>query len=126
MPGALPLAGCRVLVLEDEYYIAADLEATLSSAGAKVVGPISELSKALEQVDQDGFDVAVIDITLRSESAYMIAHELQRRRIPFVFATVYAAQDIPARYRDVTLWGKPYNMEGIVAGVARLCAQRSK
>jgi hypothetical protein len=53
VPGPLPLAGCRVLILEDEYYLAADLEASLSSAGAEIVGPISELSKVLEQVAHD-------------------------------------------------------------------------
>jgi hypothetical protein len=52
VPGPLSLAGCRVLIL-DEYYLAADLEASLSSAGAEIVGPISELSKALEQVAHD-------------------------------------------------------------------------
>jgi CheY-like chemotaxis protein len=119
--GQLPLAGCRVLVLEDEYYIAADLEAALSSAGAEVVGTIGELSKALEQVAHDAFDIAVVDINLRGESAYMIAHELQRLRIPFVFATVYGAKDIPARFRDVPVWRKPYEMKGLVADVARLC-----
>lgn len=122
MPDRSPdLTGCRVLVLEDEYYLADDLEAALSSAGAEIVGPISEVSEALEQVDKNDFDVAIIDINLGGESAFTVADQLQRQSIPFVFATGYDARDIPASFRDVTRWGKPYNLRELVADVARLC-----
>lgn len=124
MPGPLPLAGCRVLVLEDEYYLAADLEAALKSAGAQVVGPISELSKALEQLAYDGFEIAVVDVNLQGESAYKVADELQRQGIPFVFATGYSAHIIPARFHNVTRWEKPYNMDEIIADIVQLCSKR--
>jgi hypothetical protein len=42
------LAGCRVLVLEDEYFLASDLEQELTARGAIVVGPFAEMSKASE------------------------------------------------------------------------------
>ena len=33
------LEGCRVLVVEDEYYSAKDVRETLSAAGAVILGP---------------------------------------------------------------------------------------
>src|SRR5689334_13333496 len=54
------IEACRVLVVEDEYFLAADLELALQSEGAEIVGPIYELSEALNQVAQGGFDVAVL------------------------------------------------------------------
>lgn len=36
-----PLKGCRVLILEDEYLLAADLEMALRDAGGVVLGPLA-------------------------------------------------------------------------------------
>jgi len=58
---------CRVLVVEDEYLLAYDLEKALRDHGADVVGPIANLSEALSQVRRDGFDVAAIDINLHGQ-----------------------------------------------------------
>ena len=38
------LTGARVLLVEDEYYIADDLRRTLHAAGATVIGPAPTLS----------------------------------------------------------------------------------
>src|SRR5579872_6057482 len=40
-----PLHGCRVLIAEDEYFLANDLERALRERGAHVVGPCAELTK---------------------------------------------------------------------------------
>ncbi|MGY8684066.1 hypothetical protein Q2941_40850 [Bradyrhizobium sp. UFLA05-153] len=53
------------MVVEDEYFLAADLAECLQSEGAEIVGPICEFAEALAQVNKDGFDAAVIDINLR-------------------------------------------------------------
>ncbi|MBV8851257.1 MAG: response regulator [Methylobacteriaceae bacterium] len=118
-----PLEGCRVFVIEDEYFIAADLERTLKSCGAKVVGPIASVGEALAQVRADGFDVVVLDINLRDQMAYPIAEELTRQGLPFVFATGYSEEVIPVRFAGVTRWEKPYDERAIVEEVRRLCAK---
>jgi DNA-binding NtrC family response regulator len=120
--GPARLAGCRVLILEDEYFIAHDLEQGLKSLGAKIVGPIADLSEAQEQVGRDDFDVGVIDINLHDEMAYPIADELIQRRIPFVFVTGYGAEVIPERFRDVIRWEKPFEIPKLVAEIGRLCS----
>ena len=49
------LKGCRVLVVEDEYFIASDLENAFREHGAAVIGPIAELSEAMKLVDDGAF-----------------------------------------------------------------------
>jgi DNA-binding NtrC family response regulator len=110
--------------LEDEYFLANDLERALRAQGAEVIGPIAELSEAFSQLGHDEFDAAVIDINLRDELAYSIADELMPRDIPFVFATGYGSEQIPKRFRNVKSWQKPYDVAGIVDHIARLCASR--
>ena len=83
------LAGCRVLVLEDEYFLASDLKDALIARGAEVIGPIPDLDSAWEQVAAGGFDVAIIDVNLHDHETYRVADELQRAGIPLLFATGY-------------------------------------
>lgn len=121
MVDRLPLAGCRVLVIEDEYFIADDMSRAFVERGADVVGPIGDLQSALNQVRLEGFEVAVVDLNLRNEMAYAVADELQRQDIPFVFATGYNQSMIPARFADVKRWEKPFDEGQLIADVERLC-----
>jgi len=114
---------CRVLIVEDEYFLATDLEESLRSEGAEIVGPVCELSQALAQVNEDGFDAAVIDINLRGQSAYPIADKLIEQHIPFVFATGYSQEALPSRFWEVKRFEKPYDAPAIAKHVVRLYRQ---
>ena len=111
----------RVLIIEDEYYLAADLEAALRSESADVVGPICQLSDAVQAVAKAHFDVAVIDINLQGEFVYDLADELRSRGIPFVFATGYSAETIPSRFSDVLRFEKPFEPACIARHLIQLC-----
>ena len=115
------LKGCRVLIIEDEYLLADDLERVLRDDGAEVIGPVGRRSEAMRLIDCDGFDIAIIDLNLRDESAYPLAEELERQGIPFIFATGYASAMIPERYSHILRWEKPYELDGIVEGIAPFC-----
>ena len=41
------LSGRRVLILEDEYFVADDMTRTLTRAGAEIVGPFVDHAEAL-------------------------------------------------------------------------------
>jgi DNA-binding NtrC family response regulator len=117
------LAGCRVLVLEDEYFLASDLEQELTARGAIVVGPFAEISKTKDQVANGGFDVAVIDIDLRGEPSFSIADELIRRRIPFIFVTGYSPEVLPVRFQRARRCEKPVYMSEVLEEVGQLCGR---
>jgi DNA-binding NtrC family response regulator len=112
---------CRVLIVEDEYFLADDIGRELRSTGAVVVGPIADLREAQVQVANDGFDVAVIDINLRDHLAWDVADELKRRCIPFIFVTGYGAEVIPERFAGVVRFEKPCDLSKVTAHVSQLC-----
>ncbi len=103
-----PLSGRRVLIVEDDYFLAEDLKAELESKGAEVVGPAGRVSDALALLaNAERLDGAVLDVNLGGEMAYPIADALRAKEIPFVFVTGYDARFIPAAYADVTRCEKP-------------------
>ena len=115
------LNSCRVLILEDEYFPANDLEKALISHGASIIGPFGDFDAAYRQAARDHFDVAVIDINLHDKTAYPIADELMRQRIPFVFYTGYDSNVIPERFAGVKLWQKLFDPLELVQDIGRLC-----
>lgn len=119
----LPLRGARVLVIEDEYYIADDLRRVLDGAGALVVGPLSTLSKARKALDEGGFDCAVIDLNLHGESAVEIADRLVETGKAFAIATGYGSDAVPDRLKAIPRIEKPFDPRAVLELIRRLsCA----
>ncbi len=120
------LNGCRILVIEDEQFLADELDRALKDSGAKVIGPIASVSDVMKMADQGELDAAVIDVNLHDELAYGIADELSRQQIPFVFATGYDSPAFPDRYRHVTCWHTPLEPAMIVNGLVPLCERAAQ
>jgi DNA-binding NtrC family response regulator len=116
-----PPAGCRVLIVEDEWLLANDLEAALKSLGADVTALVGDIDDARGQLAEGRFDVGVIDVNLRGHNAFELADELQRQGIPFVFATGYSAEVIPSRFANVDRWEKPFDQHSLAKYVLQLC-----
>jgi CheY-like chemotaxis protein len=108
-----PLAHRRVLVVEDEYFIADDMARALSSLGGEVVGPVPTLDKALALVAAERVDAAVLDINLKGQTVFPVADALRERGVPFVFATGYDQSAVPVEYEDVPRWEKPFNPQDL-------------
>ena len=102
------LQGRRILIVEDLYFLADDMRADFEQAGAEVIGPVGRISDALDLLKSDVLlDGAVLDVNLAGEMSYPVADALRARRVPFVFATGYDADTIPAAYAGVTRCIKP-------------------
>jgi DNA-binding response OmpR family regulator len=114
------LKGYRILIVEDEYFIGADLEKALKAAGAEVFGPLALAEEARSLIARHVVDAAVLDLKLLDGDGCVAADELARRKIPFVFATGYSADFIPARFRSVSRWQKPYDVEEAVSNLVQL------
>ncbi|WP_284164791.1 response regulator [Frigidibacter sp. SD6-1] len=110
----------RVLLVEDEYVIAVDLCAELTSEGAEVVGPVSSVDAALSILKSGAqMDLAVLDINLRGKMVYPVADLLAGRSIPFIFATGYDGIAIPRRFGSVPCCEKPVSIASLRRAVAR-------
>lgn len=74
-----PLAGKRILVVEDEVLVAIMLASLLEDAGCcVVVGPVSTIGRALELLREGAFDAAVLDVNLGRETTFASADALGR------------------------------------------------
>jgi CheY-like chemotaxis protein len=102
------LNGLRVLVVEDEAAISLLLEDMLLDFGCEVVGPSARLAAALEAVEKEKVDIAILDVNVAGESIYPVAEALQARSIPFVFSTGYGSQGIKDSFRDRPVLQKPF------------------
>ncbi len=108
---ARALEGWRILVAEDEFLIAQEVAAALTDAGARVMGPVATVPKALDMIAQaaaDAPDAAVLDVNLRGRLSFPIAGVLAQRSVPFVFLTGYEASAIDPAYRDIPRCRKPF------------------
>lgn len=114
------LAGHNILVVEDEYFLADDVASALSSIGAKVIGPMNDLDKAMQAVSENAPAGAVLDVNVRGRAIYPLAKELQLRGIPFVFMSGYGKDAIPAEYRHVAHCEKPFDVNVLASELADL------
>ena len=109
-----PLAGRRVLVIEDEYFLADDIVRALTALGARIVGPYGDLDEATAVVDRDvAIDAAIVDINLKNRMAFPLARVLRSRKVPLVFTSGYDRTSIEPEFQDVRLWGKPLDTKAL-------------
>ena len=103
----------RILVVEDEFLIAMQLEITLQSAGYQVLGPAPNVSAALRLLRTERPDAAVLDVDLSGEWVTPVAEVLRAMSVPFILASGYAAADLHAEpvLRDALNVGKPSKTE---------------
>ncbi len=112
------ITGKRILVVEDEFIVAAMLCDILEDAGAVPIGPIGRVSDAEAIIAQDTFDAAVLDWNLHGESSEPVARALKAGRVPFVIATGYGA--VGGEFGDRPILGKPYVPQVLLDRIAAL------
>jgi light-regulated signal transduction histidine kinase (bacteriophytochrome) len=114
------LAGMDVLLVEDNLIIAMDGEDILSRLGARHVATAPNVSAALDLLDKQTFDMALLDINLGEESSFPIADRLAGQQTPFLFATGYGGEIADfGSHADVSVVQKPYTIDGIAAALAQ-------
>lgn len=102
------LTGRRILLVEDDYFIAADLKGGFEEGGARILGPVPSVDEALALIASTAeIDAAVLDINLQDELVYPVADALRARGVPFLFATGYDPVAVPSLHGAVALCQKP-------------------
>jgi two-component SAPR family response regulator len=114
----------RILILEDEYFLADDCAKAVARCGMQVIGPFADAANALQALKGNHPDGAIIDINLRGVMAYPVADVLQDRSVPFVFYTGYVELNLPKRFANVIRVAKPES-PGIAVRELLKCIKRS-
>ena len=125
MPGSSPdsglLANKRVLVVEDEFLIALDIERIIESAGARDFVVVNRCSDALKAIAAAPFDLAVLDFKLDKENVLPVAEELIAVGTPFIFLTGASSESMMAQkqFENIPGAAKPFDSATLLAALSK-------
>jgi CheY-like chemotaxis protein len=129
---ATPDPAPRILVVEDDYFVALDLEGGLRDAGMQVLGPVPTAEEALALAKSERPVLVLMDIRLAgAKDGIEAALELYRDLgIRCIFASAHVEPPYRQRAAAAAPLGwvqKPYTIPAIVSAVkkALLEAQQS-
>lgn len=115
-----PLAGLRILLLEDDPLIRLDLETSLEDLGASVLGA-SDLATAFRHLNATQPDFAVLDFELNGTTSEPVAELARTKAVPFLFLSGYGEHDGNFdRWRGALVLVKPISVVTIAHTIERL------
>ena len=98
------MAGRRVLVVEDNFLLAMEIEDLLARQDCVVLGPVGTIEHALALLERETPpDVAVLDVDLQGRVVTPVAAALHARDVPYLLVTGYADLQLG----DPELQGRP-------------------
>ncbi|HIE5354407.1 TPA: response regulator [Stenotrophomonas maltophilia] len=122
MPRTTGQPPCNLLLVEDQFDLAALMEQALEDGGDHVTHAYSVFD-ALGLLDSQRFDGAVLDVELRDGVVFPVADRLAELKIPYLFVSAVYDQLVPARHRRAPFVAKPFHIEGLQRAVRQtLCS----
>ncbi|MGR6328555.1 response regulator [Sphingomonas sp. XXL09] len=101
----------KVMLVEDELFVALDVQMTIEEAGLSVEGPYTSLAEAeaaLSTLDPHALLCAVLDVRLRDGEVFPAADRLKAAGVPIIFHSGHADQQaLERRYPGALVCGKP-------------------
>ena len=120
-PGEEFAARPRILIVEDDWFVAADSETILTDAGYEVVGVAATAAEALRLAEAGSPDLVIMDIRLRGDDGIDTARTLLARfGLRCVFSTAYSDPGTRQRAEAAQplAWiTKPYALSHLLAVV---------
>ena len=108
----------RILILEDDPFIALDLQSIVEGEGHEVVGVFDSLAQARKHLG-DRFDFALLDIDVTDGKSFELAASLLDRHIPFAFVSASRPSELPVHLRGASFIPKPFEEATIVRTILR-------
>lgn len=113
----------RVLIVEDEFFIALDIAAQVTDAGFEVTGQAPSVAKALAA--EPACDVAILDVNLGGgETSEPVARKLRESGKPFVVLSGYSDSRLPW-FEGAPLLSKPVGTWDLIAALRGCVAASS-
>jgi DNA-binding response OmpR family regulator len=123
MTRLVSLRGLRILLVEDEYFLADEMAELLRDRGAEILGPFARVQPALTAVKRDPVHAALLDVRLDGETSESLASVLTARGVPVLLVTGYERAQLPVGMRSLPSLRKPFSPAGLLAAVETLLAQ---
>jgi DNA-binding response OmpR family regulator len=114
----------RILVVEDENFLAMELTWIVEDAGYSVVGPERSVAETSKMLAWNKVDLALLDINIGGEMVFPVSKMLDMLGVPFVFITSNSTL-VPAEYRHRPLMTKPFRPQALLALIQRVLVERA-
>lgn len=101
------LQGARILVVEDEPFIAFDLKLAIEDMGASAIGPAATIAEALDLIAAEEPDGAILDVNLPDGTIGRVLDALASHVGVVVHTGVGLPPDIRAAHPGVRVFTKP-------------------
>jgi CheY-like chemotaxis protein len=110
--------GLRVLVVEDEAFIAMELEEMLHELRCEIIATASTVDDALAYARRGGIDGALLDLNLHGDSVLPVADELAGSAVSFILLTGYSLRESdPPLLREARRVSKPFSLSILSAAI---------
>lgn len=117
--GAADLNHARVLVAEDEPFIALDIVSAVEDAGGEAVGPAMSVREALRLATEGDISGAILDVDLMDGDVGPVIESLDASGIPFLIHTgVGLPRSVGDRFKHVAVFLKPTPARLLVSRLA--------
>lgn len=113
----------RILVVEDNFFVADAIGRDIVELGWAVAGPAPSVARALALLETESVSAALLDIRLGGESVVPVADRLTELGCPFAFVSAYrheGSEVLPERFADVPFHSKPLTRELLADAVEGL------
>ncbi|WP_026941795.1 response regulator [Hellea balneolensis] len=111
----------KILIVEDDPFIAMDLQDTFEDAGFQVAGPAASVDAGLHLIEKEDPDIAMLDYNLGQETSIPIAQKLEKNDVPYAFLSGQidrvVTSDLSA---PKTVFSKPFSPAKIISYAKQL------
>ncbi|MDI5887691.1 sigma 54-interacting response regulator [Flavobacterium yafengii] len=108
----------KILIVEDQFIEAHDLQLILEKAGYEVMGIVRSVSQALESIAKETPDLVFVDILLKgNETGIDLAKKLKEKHIGFIFLSAFSSKTILDDAKKTQPYGfivKPFREQDIL------------
>lgn len=110
----------QILIVEDNWLIAARLYDALLAARMNPIGPSADLERALGHARDLVLDAAILDIGLSDKVIFPVCIVLRERQVPFMFFSGTEKTTLPMEWQKVPFVSKPFKTEALLGALRRL------
>jgi DNA-binding NtrC family response regulator len=111
----------KILIVEDEFIVADDLQLTLEQAGYEVCGIAASVNEAKESIKKKRPGLVLLDIQLKGKlTGIDLAKDLKKENIPFVYLSANSNQKILEQAKPTEPYGflvKPFREKDLLVSL---------
>lgn len=120
----------KVLIIESQLIVAADLSMQFLKLGCQVIGIYSSIAQAKKMIVEKSPDIIFLDLNSNGEFSRMKAYMIWKQfKIPFIFLSGETTQSIANQIVDrfvFALLSKPFSKLGLQVALDFICKQTKK